>query len=855
MSKLARGVFAGNRTSARRLSVVVFSLLAVAGTSTFGALASQAPVAAASPATWSIVPSPTTTSGTLSSVACTSASNCTAVGFYGSGVGQTLIEQWNGTAWSVVPSPNTSGNQGLSAVSCVSASACFAVGSLVEQWDGTAWSVVPSPNTSGTYAGGLDAVSCLSLSSCFAVGAYANGPLIEQWNGTVWSVMPSPNTGAPKNSATLEALSCTSASACTAVGTAVGSANPYYQTLIEQWNGTAWSIVPSPNVLTTVGNTPTANYLQGVSCTAASACIAVGYATGSALNGTTLVEQWNGSNWSIIPSPSPVVGSDAYNSDSLSGISCTSASACTAVGRFSSTANPARGPATSGPLVEQWDGTAWSVVASPSQAGGLLAGVTCSSASTCTAVGSSNNTGGFVETSVPSGGTPSGPVPTVTGVSPNSGLISGGTNVTITGTGFSGATSVTFGAAGATNVDVVNDSTITATSPSISSGGIDDVIVTTPGGSSPTSTADQFTYTYPVPLVTSLSPTSGPASGGTNVIVVGSGFTGATSVTFDGVAGSVSYNTDSNIVVSSPVLSPGIHNVLVTTPGGTSPVVTADQFTSVAPPPAPAPTVTSISPTSGPTAGGTTVTVKGTGFSGATQVHFGTVPASSFSVSSSTKITAVAPAGAAGSVDVLVSVPSGTSAAWSADQFTYVAPPPTPPPAVTSISPTSGPSTGGTSVTIRGTGFGGATQVLFGTVPASSFSVGSSTRITAVAPAETAGSHDIVVVSPNGTSATVAADQFTSVLTLPTVTSLSPTSGPTAGGTTVTIKGTGFSGVTQVSFGGLAATSFTVVSSTKITALAPAQAAGSYDTTVSTTNGTSKTNSNDQYTYKNSRGH
>jgi IPT/TIG domain len=137
-------------------------------------------------------------------------------------------------------------------------------------------------------------------------------------------------------------------------------------------------------------------------------------------------------------------------------------------------------------------------------------------------------------------------------------------------------------------------------------------------------------------------------------------------------------------------------------------------------------------------------------------------------------------------------------------------------------------------------------------VPASSFSVSSSTRITAVAPAQGAGWHNVFVTTPAGTSPAVTADQFTYVLTPPVVSSLSQASGPTAGGTTVTIKGTGFSGATRVLFGTVPASSFSVSSSTRITAVAPAAAAaGTVDVVVTTPNGTSTTSSDDQFTYRN----
>jgi hypothetical protein len=141
-----------------------------------------------------------------------------------------------------------------------------------------------------------------------------------------------------------------------------------------------------------------------------------------------------------------------------------------------------------------------------------------------------------------------------------------------------------------------------------------------------------------------------------------------------------------------------------------------------------APAVTGISPASGSTAGGTSVTITGTGFTGATTVRFGVTPnaTGAMTVNSDTSITVTSPPGSAGTVDVTVSNPWGTSDTVAADQFTYVAAP-----TVTSISPTSGPVSGGTSVTITGTGFTGATAVNFGGTAAAGFTINSATQITA----------------------------------------------------------------------------------------------------------------------------
>ena len=152
-------------------------------------------------------------------------------------------------------------------------------------------------------------------------------------------------------------------------------------------------------------------------------------------------------------------------------------------------------------------------------------------------------------------------------------------------------------------------------------------------------------------------------------------------------------------------------------------------FAMAGPASAAAPTVTKILPTSGPLIGGTTVTVTGTGFTGATSVKFGTTAATSYTVVSATSITAVSPAGQ-GPVDITVTTPSGTSATSAADQFTY-----DPIPTVTGISPTGGPAAGGITVTVTGTGFTGATSVKFGITAGTGLVVASPTSLTIKSPA------------------------------------------------------------------------------------------------------------------------
>ena len=162
-----------------------------------------------------------------------------------------------------------------------------------------------------------------------------------------------------------------------------------------------------------------------------------------------------------------------------------------------------------------------------------------------------------------------------------------------------------------------------------------------------------------------------------------------------------------------------------------------------------------------------------------------------------------------------------------------------PPPTVTSINPSSGPTAGGTGVTITGTTFTGASSVTFGGTAATSFSVVNATTITATVPAGAAGTASVIVTTPSGSNA---ANTLYSWVASPTVTSVNPGSGPTAGGNTVTIAGTSFTGATAVTFAGTAASSFTVVNATTITATVPSGAPGSASVVVTTPFGSNAAN-------------
>ncbi|MBI3968024.1 MAG: PQQ-dependent sugar dehydrogenase, partial [Chloroflexi bacterium] len=170
-----------------------------------------------------------------------------------------------------------------------------------------------------------------------------------------------------------------------------------------------------------------------------------------------------------------------------------------------------------------------------------------------------------------------------------------------------------------------------------------------------------------------------------------------------------------------------------------------------------APVVANVSPRTGLPSGGANVTLSGARFTGATDVRFGTTSAT-FTVVNGTTISATTPAHVDGAVDVTVTTPAGTSRVSGVDLFTYRVPAP---PTVTAVSPTSGPATGGTAVTISGTSFLTVTQVSFGGTPASTYTVQSGTELTAVSPAHSVGAVDVRVTNSDGQSAITAADQFT----------------------------------------------------------------------------------------------
>src|SRR5919106_3055524 len=262
---------------------------------------------------------------------------------------RTLIEHWDGSAWTVVTSPNgsTTGSQ-LLGVDAVSANDIWAVGSsstlappyentLIEHWDGASWSIIPSPNPSGGNFNKLTGVAVEAANDIWAVGSYSGSTghsqtLIEHWDGSTWSIVPSPNVG-PYGNYLLGVVARASNDVW-----AVGSSNNGYNSLILHWDGTSWSVVPSPNI------PDWTNQLQSVTTVAADDVWAVGVAhftwyisDGDEITSSqTIIQHWNGSAWSIVPSPNPGDGNNYYGTitNALYGVAAVSASDVWAVGMY-----------------------------------------------------------------------------------------------------------------------------------------------------------------------------------------------------------------------------------------------------------------------------------------------------------------------------------------------------------------------------------------------------------------------------------------------------------------------------------------------------------------------------------------
>jgi hypothetical protein len=315
--------------------------------------------------TWDLVYSPSPNgNGILAAVArVPGTAELWSVGNYNANFHQlTLIEHWDGNSWQVVASPNhASANHYLYGVVAVAPDDVWAVGryepdsggspTLILHWDGTSWSIVSSPNPA-TY-NGMYAVAAASATDVWAVGYYYAGQqrtLVEHWDGASWSIVPSPNVGSSANLLAAITVVPNNQANLWAVGYYYrGDGNP--STLVQRWDGTAWSVVPSPD-----GSTRE-NYLVGVSSTGLNDAWAVGYY--NTPNGLylSLTEHWDGSSWQVVPSPSL-----SSSLTALTAVSTISATDVWAVGTYYGTGAQLT-------LAQHWDGNSWQVFDTPNPAG------------------------------------------------------------------------------------------------------------------------------------------------------------------------------------------------------------------------------------------------------------------------------------------------------------------------------------------------------------------------------------------------------------------------------------------------------------------------------------------------------
>ena len=338
---------------------------------------------------WSVVPSPNsgrTAPGfvplynVLTDVSCINASDCWAVGYASFfGLAKTLIEHYDGDAWTVVTSPNPVATFVLlSDVSCRETDDCWAVGNyqlkgsyarytLIEHFDGSSWSVVPSANVTDSHAvfNFLNGVTCLAAADCWAAGSWSTNTaaggtgasLVEHYDGAAWSIVSTPRRGFFSE---LNSIACSRPSDCWAVGDAylglLSMAGPSYQSLLAHYDGQQWTLAASPDP---IGSSFIA--LHDVACSGRSSCWAVGsLATKTRPGSQAVLQRWNGRSWSVQATP----GLPGLNS-----ISCLGRSDCWAVGA----------------TFAHFNGKAWTKVSTPI---GALGGVSCIDSFDCWAVGS-----------------------------------------------------------------------------------------------------------------------------------------------------------------------------------------------------------------------------------------------------------------------------------------------------------------------------------------------------------------------------------------------------------------------------------------------------------------------------------
>lgn len=372
------------------------TIVRVVAMAAVGLLAVGAAAASAAASAWSVrslaMPAGAQ-SATLEGVSCTATSACMAVGWYSvmpfGYVG--MAERWDGSRWSIVEPAQPQGLR-FFAVSCTSRVACTAVAStvgsttIIERWNGRLWTVQKRlPNWD------LYGVSCWSRSGCVAVGdkVHASGGVFYvvtsamNWDGSRWVShrVPDPAAGAD-NGDGLNGVSCSSATMCVAVGELGPDCSDCGAVTGDIWNGDAWRLSAVQPANRFVGV-----YLSAISCPSPTDCTAVGKTNSRRY---LLIERWTHHRWKLEHAPRPL---GRFSSTSLNGVSCPRASTCTAVGGLNfQTSNP---PKTPKMLAVRGNGTTWSTQPIDVAPGttGWLNGVSCPKPTACIAAGSITTAG------------------------------------------------------------------------------------------------------------------------------------------------------------------------------------------------------------------------------------------------------------------------------------------------------------------------------------------------------------------------------------------------------------------------------------------------------------------------------
>jgi uncharacterized protein (TIGR03790 family) len=423
---------------------------------------------------------------------------------------------------------------------------------------------------------------------------------------------------------------------------------------------------------------------------------------------------------------------------------------------------------------------------------------------------------------------------------PAEGPASGGTAVLLEGWNLEPDMKVYFGGAEAAGYNHEDCNHVEVVTPPNSAGPVD-VILENPLGLTFTETGG-FTYVNGIgPLVQTIAPDTGGASGGETVTLTGLNFTGATGVTIDGVpATGVSVESDTQITVLTGRYrgpTPKRGRVDVVSPGATGSLLQAYVYFG-------APVVSGVHDDYDVVSGGKSIVISGKNFYAVSAVRLAGVPADTFRVDSPNQITAVvgpAPDPRLGAVEV--DNPEGTGT--RPDGFLYISPDP---PSVLSVTPDHGGASGGTAVTLTGTNFLGATGVVIAGVPAPDYDVLSDTQMTAVAApygGSTPNLGDVVVTTPSGTGSL---PQSFTYFGTPVVNSVADNFDTVSGGKSVVITGENFFEVVGVSLVGIPVQTFVVDSPTQITAVtAPAPLPAVGNVVVANTEGSGVLNNGFEY--------